>query len=170
MNLIGTRFKKLVIISAYEGKGTQIKWLCQCDCGNQTVVRTYNLGRTGSCGCSRKHGQDISYNTLYLRYKNSAKRRNLHFSISITDLIHISKQPCHYCKRLYVCKLVSNPQRTNQQSKNEQLIYYNGIDRKDNTKGYVLENCLPCCKVCNRAKNNSSYEEFMEWIECIKKS
>jgi hypothetical protein len=39
-----------------------------------------------------------------------------------------------------------------------------GIDRKDNTKGYVLENSLPCCYLCNRAKGDKPYEEFILWV------
>jgi hypothetical protein len=28
-----------------------------------------------------------------------------------------------------------------------------GIDRVDNTKDYIKENCVPCCKFCNRVKH-----------------
>src|SRR5438132_12656210 len=30
----------------------------------------------------------------------------------------------------------------------------NGIDRVDSSKGYCLENCVACCGMCNRMKNN----------------
>ena len=38
------------------GKGKQIKWLCQCDCGNITSVVSSSLrkGKTISCGCYEK--------------------------------------------------------------------------------------------------------------------
>ena len=41
---------------------------------------------------------------------------------------------------------------------------YNGIDRKDNTRGYEPDNCLPCCGLCNRMKSALSYGDFMDWI------
>ena len=54
-NIIGQRFNRLVVI---EDDGTrsskrEIKWLCQCDCGNQYHALGYRLrnGRTKSCGC-----------------------------------------------------------------------------------------------------------------------
>lgn len=54
-NIIGQRFNRLVVI---EDDGTrsskgEIKWLCQCDCGNLYHALGYRLrnGRTKSCGC-----------------------------------------------------------------------------------------------------------------------
>lgn len=41
-----------------------------------------------------------------------------------------------------------------------------GIDRIDNSKGYIKENCVPCCGMCNRMKNVFSQESFIE--KCIK--
>lgn len=51
------RFGKLVAIKKVEklpdDKDKHYKWLCQCDCGNTTVVRSSDLrrGQTKSCGC-----------------------------------------------------------------------------------------------------------------------
>jgi hypothetical protein len=54
-NIIGQRFNRLVVI---EDDGTrsakgEIKWLCQCDCGNFYHALGYRLkrGLTKSCGC-----------------------------------------------------------------------------------------------------------------------
>lgn len=54
-DIIGQRFNRLVVI---EDDGTrsakgEIKWLCQCDCGNLYHALGYRLrnGRTKSCGC-----------------------------------------------------------------------------------------------------------------------
>ncbi len=55
----GKRFGKLVAIEKYDtipnGNGTQIRWLCKCDCGTTTITTTSRLlnGMTRSCGCSR---------------------------------------------------------------------------------------------------------------------
>ena len=40
----------------------------------------------------------------------------------------------------------------------------NGIDRIDSSKDYSSDNCVSCCKICNRAKNDMSVNEFMTWI------
>jgi len=35
------------------------------------------------------------------------------------------------------------------------------VDRKDNTKGYEIDNCVLACAVCNNAKSDKfTYEEF----------
>lgn len=40
-----------------------------------------------------------------------------------------------------------------------------GIDRKDNSIGYIKENCVPCCKRCNIAKNIYTVDDFIS--HCI---
>lgn len=39
----------------------------------------------------------------------------------------------------------------------------NGIDRVNSSIDYVPDNCVSCCKFCNRAKSNRSMEEFLNW-------
>jgi len=59
-DLTNQRFGKLVVISRVENASNgKAKWLCRCDCGNNTTVCGVNLknGHTKSCGClSKKHG------------------------------------------------------------------------------------------------------------------
>lgn len=43
----------------------------------------------------------------------------------------------------------------------------NGIDRVDSSVGYYPQNCVPCCKQCNRGKSNQSKKEFYEWVDRI---
>jgi len=56
LDLTGQRFGKLVVISKTISDNYKSRWLCQCDCGNQTIVLIDNLksGHTKSCGCFRK--------------------------------------------------------------------------------------------------------------------
>ena len=44
--------------------------------------------------------------------------------------------------------------------------YYNGIDRIDSI-GYVTENCVSCCRTCNIAKLDMSYDDFKKHIRKI---
>lgn len=77
-NLVGKKFGRLTVIedatdmTPYGKK--DIKWLCRCDCGKETVVKTSDLktGNTLSCGCylaentknfAKKHG--LRYSRLY---------------------------------------------------------------------------------------------------------
>ena len=61
-NLIGLRVGKLVVIkdSGQRTDHGEILWLCQCDCGNQILVKTSHLTshHTSSCGCMISNGED----------------------------------------------------------------------------------------------------------------
>ena len=76
----------------------------------------------------------------YLRYKLSAKARGFEFNINFEDFKKLIIQPCAYC--------------------GEEGL--NGVDRVDNKQGYVLENCVPCCKVCNMMKYTSNAKDFIK--------
>lgn len=53
----GQRFGRLLVLREV-GRDNQrsVTWLCLCDCGNETVVESRNLGsgNTKSCGCYKK--------------------------------------------------------------------------------------------------------------------
>lgn len=51
-DLTNQKFGKLTCLYRVK-KGTGVKWLCQCECGNYTIVQSTNLlsGNSKSCGC-----------------------------------------------------------------------------------------------------------------------
>lgn len=57
IDLKGQRFGRLTVIeiAGYDEKRSFL-WLCHCDCGNKTIVRSGSLrsGDTKSCGCLQK--------------------------------------------------------------------------------------------------------------------
>jgi|SRR5699024_7669222 len=60
LNLKGKQFGKLTVIKRVENdKHGKAKWLCKCECGNQTTPSASDLrsGKSKTCGCSRvTHG------------------------------------------------------------------------------------------------------------------
>lgn len=56
IEMVGKRFGRLTVIREAGKVRGEYTWLCQCDCGNQTVVLGWPLrsGRTKSCGCYLK--------------------------------------------------------------------------------------------------------------------
>lgn len=68
--LTGERFGRLVALKPTEQKDSHgsILWLCQCDCGNQTLVSATDLvqGNNRSCGCLRKESQQMVHDRLHL--------------------------------------------------------------------------------------------------------
>ena len=83
--------------------------------------------------------------------KSMAKFRKISFSLTLEDCKNLWKQNCFYCKMIAM---------------NTKMGY--SIDRIDNDKGYVSNNVVPCCSICNRAKSNLSINEFLEWIKMLK--
>lgn len=51
----------------------------------------------------------------------------------------------------------------------EGIKYYkcNGLDRLDNNLPHNLDNCVPCCKICNMAKGKMNFNEFINWANKI---
>jgi hypothetical protein len=72
----------------------------------------------------------------YFSLTNRAKNGGLNCDISREVYFELIKSPCFYCAK--------------------SLEHEAGfsLDRIDNTKGYSLENVVPCCGDCNRIRNN----------------
>ena len=65
IEMVGKKFNKLTVLrdSGFRGARNRIKYVCLCECGNETLVFGDPLrsGHTKSCGCDRisaitKHG------------------------------------------------------------------------------------------------------------------
>jgi hypothetical protein len=114
-------------------------------------------------------------NQVYNNFKYHAKYRGLEFNLTMQQAEVFFKSNCHYCgtEPKQVKKHASAPRNPNRKWSLKNYFVpggdyiYNGIDRKDNNKGYTMENCVPCCGRCNRAKDTMSYEEFMQYLNRI---
>lgn len=91
--------------------------------------------------------------SLFKRYRTGAKNREYDFRISCKHFTNLIKSRCYYCG-------------TKPFQKHNKLTYM-GIDRVDNTKGYILGNVISCCKVCNKAKSSMEFDEFTDWLNLI---
>ena len=164
-NILNERYGRLVVIEFLGIIKEKAVWRCLCDCGNKHTT-TANLLRTGgtkSCGCLKKYGMllpdsQVVVNDLYRSYKIHAKERNLDFKISVEQFRNLAEKNCYFCGK--------EPTRT-RVSKSGQSFTYNGIDRINNTEGYVIDNCVPCCYNCNQAKSDKELSEFLEWVKRV---
>ena len=160
----GQRFGRLLVIS-YEGsnKFRNALWKCICDCGNETILPRTRLvsGNTMSCGCYNKDmislpSGEASFNKLFYSYESRAGRKDLDFEISKDEFLSLIHLDCFYCgespKKYFKWKNLNGG------------LFYNGLDRLDNNKGYVIDNVVPCCENCNYAKRKMSYNDFKQWI------
>ena len=70
IDMTGQKFGHLTVIKKDKtDKRGEMKWLCQCDCGNPQLISilgsNLRTGHTQSCGCDRRsHGEIAIYNLL----------------------------------------------------------------------------------------------------------
>ena len=173
IDLTGKRFNRLIVINRAANIGRQVAWNCVCDCGNNKIVRGDHLTRSKvkSCGClnseqARINGRknalskgEAAFNALILDYKEHARERGLSFELSTEEFRNLTKLDCHYCG--------SKPFQIKYQKGYNGSYIYNGIDRFDNSIGYNIDNCVPCCKYCNRAKGVMEFDDFFTWISRV---
>lgn len=91
-------------------------------------------------------------------YKRRAKRKGLEVTLTDDDFIKLVTSDCHYCGQSW-----QNETRV----VNKRPVNMLTIDRKDSTKGYIIENCVSCCKICNTIKMDMPYEVFIAQIRKI---
>ena len=78
LDLTGQRYGKLTVLRPAENIGRKTAWVCRCDCGRETVVRTSHLrtGKTRTCGCQRTRGeQELSFMGTSFEEKRSLRKR-----------------------------------------------------------------------------------------------
>ena len=89
--------------------------------------------------CFFKNTSVVSFNS----YKNRAEEKLLDFELSQYDFDELINEPC------YICGKISSQ------------THKNGIDRVDNSKGYISNNIEPCCTGCNFMKKDLTFEDFI---------
>jgi hypothetical protein len=138
IDLTGIRFHRLVAVKAVVVAGVR-RWVCKCDCGNESTVRTAALrnGNTGSCGCwkrevlpaaTTKHG--LSTHPLYATWKGMRNRCNNPRAPRYKDY---GGRGIAVCKRWdkfqnFLADMGERPPGTT-------------LDRKNNDRGYSKRNC-----------------------------
>ena len=153
-------------------------WLFECDCGNflEFPASIIKRGKKIDCGCGKEErlntridklsiGNTLpdnlgNYNKLYGAYKRGATRRGYKFFLKKEEFIELLNGNCYYCGSKPSSKY------TNSRIGNNILIY-NGIDRKNNLLDYTTDNCITACGVCNRMKMDRDIEHFITKIKDI---
>ena len=166
INLVGYKFGRWTVLSFLGSKNRNFYWEVVCECGYKVSRRTSEItsGRTKGClTCAGKDRVkiDSGFRAVLRDYKRTAKERSLIWGLTNSELKKLCQSNCYYCglapSNLYYMKRCTYSYQ----------FIYNGIDRKNNEIGYVLENCVPCCMTCNRAKCKMSLEDFLKWIKLV---
>lgn len=164
VNLINKKFGRLSVIKFDKNLKGVIYWLCKCDCGKIVKRNTSWLTRKTQPAfkCSDKcilYKGLASFNWLYKNYKQRAKQRNYKFKLTKEEFGYLTKQNCVYCGE--------SPNNRFGAKRLNGFYYYNGLDRKNNKKGYNIFNCVSCCKTCNFMKNTLNEKAFLNHVKKI---
>lgn len=187
--LIGKKYGRLTILKYISPRKQNNKYIrthviCSCDCGSSAkeyLLNNLRRGLTQSCGClvgensslmgkifghlggesNRKFPPKLS-NAIDLYKKYMARNPG---NLEIEDFLYLTQLPCSYCNcppnQSYYR---SAPTPNALGKKEENLFIYNGLDRKDNSRGYDKDNVIACCKVCNYMRHDLSIEDFYTQI------
>ena len=74
------------------------------------------------------------------RFKTSqtrAKKRKLEWNIKEKEYLKLIQKPCHYCNNEFGTTIDASG---------------TGLDRIDNSKGYIIDNVVSCCSNCNGSR------------------
>lgn len=80
------------------------------------------------------------------KLKNSADYRGIRVNLDVNKYQTLVDYGCHFC--------------------GDNLKTEKGycLDRIDSAKPYIISNVVACCKICNRAKSNMDYNDFVSWF------
>lgn len=95
-----------------------------------------------------------SFEDRYNELLKISKQREIECLISFEEYMNIIKNFCVYCDGFF--------------GKLEETKRAYFIDRADNNKGYVFDNCVACCPTCNYFKGDFfTHEEAKVGIQAI---
>jgi len=174
-NEVGKRYGKLIVVKRLDNtRFGNARWLCECDCGNfiERVGSSLRRGESTSCStCVGKdrRGGETPLKRMYTSYRCGAIGRKITFDLSFEQFKEIVSQKCSYCGHVGYEHFAYHRTRYSDGISTDEKLVFNGIDRIDNTRGYITNNVVPCCKICNRMKSDLSFEEFKNKIAQIVK-
>lgn len=88
-------------------------------------------------------------NNHYKNYIRNAGDKNLNFDLPQELFMQKIKEPCHYC------------------GETDEHKGFNGIDRMNQQMGYIVDNCVSCCQMCNYMKKSLNEKTFLQRVEHI---
>jgi hypothetical protein len=172
---VGTEINAIKIIGYYctDGQYRRPYFECICVCGKifESRAEAIKNGIAKSCGCKSSELMSVSrtlegdtaiINRIYKNYKQTAIRRDISFELSLEQFKSFIFQNCIYCDSAPKLSIFSGSEKY---GRKEKRLTYNGIDRVDSNIGYIFNNCITCCSICNRAKSDLPLEDFQQWID-----
>lgn len=159
-----------------EYRGKNKVYICLCKCGKEKVFwKKSAIERQKSCGCLIDDAgltgkQRRSMLTRMQGYKNGAKKRGFSWELTYKQFVSFATKPCFYCgtePKKWDCMTNSPSLKKDSPNVNpsDYIIEFTGVDRINSKEGYTIDNVVPCCVFCNRAKSDLSLDDFKLKLE-----
>lgn len=138
-------------------------------CGKISIKSLRTMWSRKSSGCENCKGRgkvptlEAPINAYYHNYKKKADERGLEFNLTKEEFTNLIFKDCVYCGS----KPIEGTSIDRKHNKTGIPFKINGIDRVDSSKGYSINNCVPCCGICNKMKLDHSLENFKSHISKI---
>lgn len=182
-NYIGKVFDRITVLEdighrTYPGGEKRKLYKCQCSCGKICeITRQYlrdTRRKSKSCGCINAENRSAlglskrKYHPSVATAKEIWAFRYADGDLTLESFLELSQRNCHYCDSPPISTYNKFAHRKGVKNSEFALtegdFTYNGLDRIDSSKGHDLDNIVPCCIVCNRAKTDHDIEFFRKWI------
>ena len=145
IDLTGKKFGRLTVIKRAENRGKQVRWLCKCDCGGETITSSQNLreGHTKSCGCYNK---DIN-RELHLKHGDGGRKEKTRLYRIWAAMLRRCETPTTERYQKYGAKGISVCKEWHDYINFKEWAISNGyadtltIDRIDSKGNYEPSNC-----------------------------
>lgn len=178
---VGDKFGRLTVLErAGIGSNGHRMYLCLCECGNKKELKGASIhkGTARSCGCLRKGPKknprrpktergEVGLRTKMSSYRIHANKRGISFDLTEEEFRELTQKNCYYCGVAPNMIAKGSMTSKNEDTRKNAEYVYNGVDRIDSSKGYSVENCVPCCRGCNVAKWDYTTEEFFALVKRI---
>jgi hypothetical protein len=176
INYVGHTFGPMTVVARSTGRKhrgetrSETLWVARCQCGREreftiTGLGMFRSGKQKGCGpgCPVSSLQlpagEAGLSLLVKQYRQGAQVRGHHWGLTRESARALFVQPCSYCG--------APPAQEQKTSTPNGTFVYNGIDRIDNTLGYVEGNVVPCCGTCNKAKSTMPVDSFLAYLEAL---
>ena len=104
--LVGRKYGRLTVVKSLDKRSSNRNriWLCECDCGKFTEVKTSNLskGMVKSCGCLKKYYTGAR-NHMYKPNKTDEERENNRYVLGKYTIDYFRKRV--YDRDDYTCRI-----------------------------------------------------------------
>jgi hypothetical protein len=179
-DISGRKYGSVTVLGRRNDLNSSGSWFWDCECGVcgkrfKAATSPLNAGTVKTCGCVNRK-KFVARNTgrpsnnikpsgfanskrVWKGYRDGAKKRGLSFEIDHKRFVELTSMNCRYCS--------VEPLQYYKKHRDNGTYYFNGLDRVDNEIGYTESNVVPCCSKCNRAKFQSSQDDFIKWVKQV---